>query len=46
MKNSRDTLDAQNTNATNHFQAQLEKTVLAFNEEGFNVALYWDNESP
>lgn len=45
-KNSRDTLDAQNINAKNHFETQLEKTVLAFNEQGFNVALYWDNDSP
>lgn len=30
----------------NHFEAQLEKTVLAFNEQGFNVSLYWDNASP
>ena len=30
----------------NHFEAQLNKTILAFNEQGFNVALYWDNNSP
>jgi len=41
--NSRDTLEAQDFNAKNHFEAQLEKTILAFNEQGFNVALYWDN---
>ena len=45
-KNSRDTLDVQTINAKNHFEAQLEKTILAFNEQGFNVALYWDNQSP
>ena len=41
--NSRDTLDAQEMNSKNHFEAQLAKAVLAFNEQGFNVALYWDN---
>ena len=25
---------------------QLEKTMLEFNEQGFNVALYWENDSP
>ena len=30
--NSRDTIDAQNVNSQNHFEAQLAKTVLAFNE--------------
>ena len=44
--NSRDTLESQNTNAQNHYRAQLEKTILAFNEEGFNVAQYWENGSP
>ena len=44
--NSRDTLDAQEINAQNHFEAQLQKTILAFNEQGFNVALYWQNDSP
>ena len=29
-----------------HFEAQLQKTILAFNEQGFNVALYWENDSP
>ena len=29
-----------------HFEAQLQKTILAFNEQGFNVALYWENVSP
>ena len=43
--NSRDTLEAQD-NAQNHFETQLQKTILAFNEQGFNVALYWDNQSP
>ena len=44
--NSRDTLESQEQNSQNHFQAQLERTILAFNEQGFNVALYWDNNSP
>lgn len=44
--NSRDTLDAQDINSKNHFEAQLAKAVLAFNEQGFNVALYWSNDSP
>lgn len=44
--NSRDTLEAQNQNAQNHFQAQLDKVKLAFAEEGLNVALYWENDSP
>ncbi len=43
--NSRDTMDKQSINAKNHFQAQLDKTILAFNEIGLNVALYWINDS-
>lgn len=31
-KNSRDTLESQDINAQNHFEAQLQKTILAFNE--------------
>ena len=41
--NSRDTLAKQTVNAIKHFETQLEKTVLAFNERGHNVALYWNN---
>lgn len=44
--NSRDTIDSQGTNSKDHLEAQLAKAVLAFNEQGFNVALYWDNNSP
>ena len=44
--NSRDALDAQGHNAQNHYEQQLQKTILAFNEQGLNVALYWENESP
>jgi len=36
----------QTQDSKNHFEAQLQKTILAFNEQGFNVALYWDNNSP
>lgn len=43
--NTRDTLEKQSQNAKNHFQTQLQKTQLAFNELGFNVSLYWENES-
>jgi translation initiation factor 5B len=43
--NSRDTLDKQNTNTTNHFDARLGVTKLAFAEEALNVELYWNNES-
>lgn len=44
--NTRDTLDKQNANALKHFEDQLAKTRLAFNERSFNVELYWINESP
>lgn len=44
--NSRDTLDSQNYAAKYHFEEQLKKTILAFNEQGLNVALYWENDSP
>lgn len=43
--NTRDTLEQQNANAQKHFEDQLAKTRLAFNERGFNVELYWLNES-
>jgi len=39
--NSRDTIESQNANAMSHFEAQLKKAILAFNEQAFNVALYW-----
>lgn len=42
--NSRDTLKSQNANSNAHFQTMLDKASLAFNEKGFNVALYWDNQ--
>jgi translation initiation factor 5B len=41
--NTRDTLDKQNANALKHFEDQLAKTRLAFNERSFNVELYWLN---
>jgi len=44
--NARDTIESQNQNAQNHFEAQLKKAILAFNEQGFNVDLYWQNDSP
>jgi len=44
--NSRDTLGTQGENSKNHFEAQLAKAILAFNEQAFNVCLYWDNNSP
>ena len=44
--NSRDTMAAQNANAINHFDKRIQEAILKFNEEGFNVALYWDNDSP
>jgi translation initiation factor 5B len=43
--NTRDTLEKQAASATKHFEAQLQKTILAFNELGLNVALYWLNDS-
>ena len=46
MTNSRDTLESQSINTQSHFEDQVKKTVLAFNEQGFNVALYWENDSP
>jgi translation initiation factor 5B len=44
--NTRDTLDNQNYATKSHFEDQLKKTILAFNEQGLNVALYWLNTSP
>lgn len=43
--NTRDTLEAQNTAALQHFEGQLEKTMLAFAELGLNVSKYWENDS-
>ena len=33
-------------NTNNHFNSRLDTTKLAFAEEGLNVDLYWQNESP
>lgn len=44
-QNSRDTLEAQNKAAQQHFETQLQKTKLAFAELGMNVELYWENNS-
>ena len=41
--NTRHSLEKQNEFAQNHYTAQLEKIILAFNEQGFNVAPYWEN---
>ena len=35
--NTRDTLDKQNANAIQHYEAQLSKAMLAFAEIGFNI---------
>jgi len=43
--NTRDTLEKQNSNAKQHFEVQLNKAKLAFNELGFNVETYWENNS-
>jgi translation initiation factor 5B len=43
--NTRDTLETQNKAAQQHFETQLQKTILAFAEMGINVQLYWENDS-
>lgn len=44
--NTRDTMAKQNKNAKAHFETMLNKATLAFNELGFNVVPYWENDSP
>lgn len=44
--NVRDSLDAQNHNAQVEFKERLNKTMLAFAEEGINTCLYWENQDP
>ena len=44
--NTRDTLESQQDYAKSHFADQLSKAKLAFAEQGFNVELYWENQSP
>lgn len=42
----RDSLEAQDQSARNEFKDRLNKTILAFAEEGINAALYWENDDP
>jgi translation initiation factor 5B len=44
--NVRDALESQNHNAQVEFKDRLNKTILAFAEEGINTALYWENQDP
>lgn len=41
----RESLAAQNKSVQNEFRDRLEKTKLAFNEQGFNAELYYENKS-
>mgnify|MGYP003891841033 CR=1 FL=1 len=41
--NTRDALDLQQTHSIKEFEERVGKTVLAFAEQGFNAALYWEN---
>ena len=41
----RDSLAMQNKGVQNEFRDRLEKTKLAFNEQGFNAELYYENKS-
>lgn len=38
-------MDSQELHAKNEFETRLNKTILAFAEEGFNACLYWHNEN-
>lgn len=44
--NSRDSLDAQEHSTKLEFKDRLNKTILAFAEEGINTCLYWENSDP
>lgn len=41
--NTRDSLDEQASAATGEFRDRLNKTILAFAEQGFNSCVYWEN---
>lgn len=46
LNNVRDSLDSQESSAKHEFRDRLNKTILAFAEEGINACLYWENEDP
>ncbi len=43
--NVRDSLDVQAPHSMTEFQDRVQKTILAFAEQGFNACLYWENEN-
>lgn len=42
--NTRDALERQKQNSINEFNERLNKTILAFAEQGFNSVVYWENQ--
>ena len=46
FNNVRDSLEAQDASAQHEFNERLNKTILAFAEEGINAELYWKNDNP
>jgi translation initiation factor 5B len=44
--NVRDAIESQSHNAQAEFKDRLNKTILAFAEEGMNTCLYWENTDP
>lgn len=44
--NTRDALESQSTSVRHEFRDRLNKTILAFAEEGINTCLYWENNDP
>ena len=44
--NARDTFAKQAPQSIQHFKDRLKIAELAFNEEGLNIASYWENDSP
>jgi translation initiation factor 5B len=46
FNNVRDSLEVQESSAKHEFRDRLNKTILAFAEEGINAALYWENDNP
>lgn len=42
----RDSLESQAVHCQAEFKERLNKTILEFNEQGLNAALYWENPDP
>jgi len=42
-RNIQDSLESQSVHSKKEFETRLSKTIVAFAEQGFNAALYWNN---